>query len=185
MIKFLYSSEKTNSFRPTPWHWSTDKFPAFRGAGARYSVFQPVAHGYAPVFEGKTPTSDGYGCPTEAIDNQPSKLIKTAKGTDLVVSCSENEDEKLMLLSLRGGFRGGYSRIEVVGGEIISQRGGNMHCCPTEHIVVRLTDPNGFVFAETGRRCSTGLVEIFSWDGYKTMPTEEFEVWQEMVLATA
>ena len=56
-----------------------------------------------------------------------------------------------------------------------------MHCCPTAHLVVRITDPKGYVFAETGRRCSTGLVEIFAWDGrYNTMPTEEFEVWQEM-----
>lgn len=181
MLKFMYSSEKTNSFRPTPWHWSTDPFPAYRGAGARYSVFQPVAFGYTPKFVGEEPTTDGYRCPTVSIeDHQFSKLVKTQKGTLLLVTCQQDQDEKLMLLTLRGGFRGGYSRIEVVGGEILSRRGGNIHCCPTEHLVVRLTDPQGYVFAETGRRCSTGLVEVFSWeDGYRTLPTEEFEVWRE------
>lgn len=184
MIKIMYSSEKTNSFRPTPWHWSSDPFPAFRGAGARYSVFQPVANGYKPKFDSKEPTTDGYGCPTHALDNQPSKIIKTQKGTLLVVPCSQEQDEKLMLLALRGGFRGSYSRVEGVNAEILMQRGGNIHCCPTEHLVVRLTDPKGYVFAETGRRCGTGLVEIFSWEeGYRTMPTEEFEVWRETVLA--
>ena len=181
MLKLMYSSEKTNSFRPTPWHWSTENFPAYRGAGARYRVFQPVSNTYEPKFDKVAPTNDGYRCPTVAIDNQPSKIVKTQKGTQLLVSCPQEQDEKLMLLTLRGGFRGGYKRIEVVGGEILSQQGGNMHCCPTEHLVVRITDPKGYVFAETGRRCSSGLVEIFSWEsGYQTMPTEEFETWREM-----
>lgn len=180
MVRLMYSSEKTNSFRPVPWHWSTDKFPAFRGSGARYSVFQAVGNGYVPKFDGKVPSSDGYVCSTDALDNQPSKIVKTQKGTLLVVSCSQEQDEKLMLITLRGGFRGGYSRIEGVNAEILMRRGGNIHCCPTEHMVVRLTNPIGYVFAETGRRCATGLVEIFSWEqGYVTLPTEEFEVWRQ------
>ena len=108
-----------------------------------------------------------------------SKLIKTQKGTLLVVPCLKDQDEKLILVTLRGGFRGNYSRVEAVGVEILSNKSGNMHCCPTGHLIVRLTDPKGYVFAETGRRCGTGLVEVFSWDGYKTMPIEEFKVWQE------
>lgn len=175
----MYSNEKTNSFRPTPWHWSATPFPAFRGAGARYAVFQPVGNGYTPKFDGKVPSSDGYTCPSVAVDNQPSKLVKTPKGTNLLVSCSQEQDEGLLLLALRGGFRGYYSRTEGINAEILMQRGGNLHCCPTEHLVVRLTNPKGYVFAETGRRCGAGLVEIFSWEGYKTMPTEEFEVWRE------
>lgn len=179
MIKLIYSNEKTNSFRPTPWHWSGNPFPAYRGEGARYSVFQPVAAGYTPQFDGEAPSTDGYRCPRVSVDNQPCKLIKTQKGTLLLVGCSQEQDEKLMLLTLRGGFRGGYSRIEAISAEILTQRGGNIHCCPTEHMLVKLGDNNGFVFAETGRRGSHGLVEIFSWDGYQTMPTEEFEVWRE------
>lgn len=180
MIKILYSSEKTNSFRPTPWNWSIDPFPAFRGAGARYSAFQPVANGYKPKFDGKEPLADGYSCPNVSVDNQQTKLVKTLKGTLLIVSCPKEEDEKLMLITLRGGFRGNYSRIETVGAEILSKKDGNMHCCPTGHLVVRLIDPKGYLFAETGRRGGTGLVEVFSWDGYRTMPTEEFNVWQEI-----
>ena len=176
MIKLIYSCEKTNAFRPTPWHWSEKPFPAYRGAGARYTAFQPVANGYIPNLNNSF-TANG-SCIT--IDKQFSKLIKTKKGTLLLVPCSREQDEKLMFLTLRGGFRGYYSRIEAVGTEILFQRGGNKHCCPTEHLVVRLTSSKGYVFAETGRRCGTGLVEIFSWDSYQTMPTEEFEIWREI-----
>lgn len=178
MIKFIYSSEKTNSFRPTPWNWSTDPFPAFRGSGARYSVFQFIGNGYIPRLEEKD-MNNGHGCPRVLCDEQFTKLFKTQKGTNLIIPCSEQEDQKILLLTLRGGFRGYYSRIEPVGAEILMKRGGNIHCCPTEHLVVRLANEHGYVFAETGRRCGTGLVEIFSWNGYHTMPTEEFEVWKD------
>lgn len=179
-IKFLYSSEKTNSFRPVPWHWSLDGFPAYRGAGARYGAFLAVGNGYTPRFAGNSPTGDGYNSPATAFDLTPTKLIRTfEKQTLLLVPTDAKEDEQIMLITLRGGFRGSYSRVEVVGGEILFNRSGNIHCCPTAHVVVRLAHPNGYVFAETGRRCSVGLVEVFSWDGYKTFPTEEFEVWRE------
>ncbi len=177
-VMFGYSLEKTNSFRPVPWHWSADPFPAFRGAGARHRGFLAVAREYAPVFEKAPPSADGYRCPQTALDIVRTKLVRTKeKDTLLLVPCSLEQDERIMLIALRGGFRGGYSRIQVAGGEILTQQSSNMHCCPTAHLIVRLTDPNGYVFAETGRRSAVGLVEIFSWGGYKTMPTEEFEVW--------
>ena len=181
MLKLMYSSEKTNSFRPVPWYWSIDPFPAYRGAGARYHAFQPVGKEYAPKFGERLPSQDGYSCPSVGVDDQPSKLIKTPRGTLLIVSCPTGEDEKLMLITLRGGFRGYYSRVETAGAEILFDKSGNIHCCPTAHLVVRLTAPQGYVFAETGRRCGTGLVEIFSWEGYRTMPADEFESWREML----
>jgi hypothetical protein len=179
MIKIMYSSEKSNSFRPTPWHWSLDKFPAFRGAGARYTAFQPTSRGYKPRWEGEPPSSDGYRCPRVAVDTNYCKVIKTQKGTQLIIPCSKEQDEKIMLLTLRGGFRGSYGRVEAVDAETLFQRGGNIHGVHTIHMVVRLLKPTGYVVAETGRRSSTGTTEIFSWDGYQTMRTEEFEVWQE------
>lgn len=48
MIQLMYSNEKTNSFRPTPWHFSQTPFPAYRGAGARYNAFQSVSKDYTP-----------------------------------------------------------------------------------------------------------------------------------------
>jgi len=177
-IKFLYSSEKTNSFRPVPWHWSGSPFPAYRGEGARHRGFLAVAREYTPSFVDAAPTADGYNCSRLGFDPTATKLIRTReKNTLLLVTCSPEQDEQIMMVTLRGGFRGDYSRVKVRGGEILVQNSSNKHCCPTAHLIVRLTHPNGFVFAETGRRCSTGLVEIFSWDGYKTMPTEEFETW--------
>ena len=82
-----------------------------------------------------------------------------------------------MLITLQSGFRGGFSRVEAVGAEILSQNSSGGHCVVTGHLVVRLTHPNGFIYSETGRRCSNGTVEVFSWHDYKTMPTAEFEEW--------
>jgi len=155
-IKFHYSSEKTNSYRPAPWQWSTEKFPAYRGNGWRHRGFLAVAKDYVPTF----------GSERSGFDSTPTKLIKTqAKGTLLLVPCSPEQDEQIMLITLRGGFRGGYSRIEAVGCEVLFQQTSGGHCVVTGHMIVRLTHPNGYVFAETGRRCSVGLVEDFSWDG--------------------
>jgi len=177
-IKFLYSSEKTNSWRPEPWHWSTEKFPAYRGNGWRHRSFLAVVKDYAPQFASDpSPAYTSYVSQV-GFDPTASKLVKTqAKGTLLLVPCSPEQDEQVMLITLRGGFRGGYSRIEGKGVEILAQDTSGGHCVVTGHMIVRLTHPNGFVYAETGRRSSYGLVEIFSWDGYKTMPTEEFEAW--------
>lgn len=170
-IMLFYSTEKTNSFRPTPWGWSKEPFPAFRGEGARHRGFLAARHEYQPDFLlPRTPTFHGF-------DPNSTKLTKSEKGTLLVSPCAAYQDEQIMLLTLRGGFRGGYSRIIPVGAEVLFTAGSDMHCVPVRHLVVRLTHPNGFVYAETGRRCSTGLVEIFSWNGIVEMSTEEFNVW--------
>lgn len=179
MIKLLYSSEKTNSFRPTPWHWSNDPFEAYRGSGARYSAFQAVAKDYKPNFDNGEPSSDGYSCPRESTDSSLSKIIVTKKGTNLLVPATEKDNEKIMLCTLRGGFRGHYSRIKTVNAEVLFDKAASKHCLETHHMVVRLTKEDGFLYAETGRRCGTGTVEIFSWNGYRTMPTDEFEAWIE------
>lgn len=170
-LKNFYSREKTNSFRPTPWAWTEKPFPAFRGEGARHRGFLAARWEYRPDFQ-LPPTKTFLG-----FDPNPSKLTKSAKGAFLVTPCALHEDEQIMLVTLRGGFRGAYSRIIGVGAEILCCEESNMHCCPTAHLVIRLTHPNGFVYAETGRRSGTGLVEIFSWSGIVEMPTEEFEVW--------
>lgn len=182
-VKFLYSDEKTNSFRPEPWHFSGSPFPAYRGAGARYSAFLAVARDYAPAFAGAAPSADGYSCPQVSFDTAPSRLITTRVGQKLLlVPCAPELDELTLLLTLRGGFRGWYSRVVAVGAEILLDRNSeprNISFCPTRHLIVRLTHPNGYVFAETGRRRGTGLVEVFSWQGYHTFTTEEFETWKE------
>lgn len=180
MLKFYYASEKTNSFRPTPWHLSEDPFPAYRGSGARYKVFQPFASAYKPEWDDKYPKNEAYSSSgLKAFDKSFSKLITTKKGTKLLLPCQESEDEKLMFCTLRGGFRGSFSRIEVVNGEILEKKSGNIHCCPTAHVIVRLKE-NGYLFTETGRRRSVGLIEKYSWEEYTSMPTAEFEAWQEL-----
>lgn len=180
MLKIYYAKEKTNSWRPTPWNFSTSPFPAYRGEGQSHRAFLAVAKTYSPAFE--VPI-DGTYFPKEIFDTAVTKLIKTKeKGTLLLVPCPVKENEQILLVTLRGAFRGVYSRIEAVGCEIFFKDISSKHCVQTAHIIVRLTQPNGYLFAETGdrNRSSNGLVEVFSWDGYKTMPTQEFEAWREL-----
>lgn len=113
------------------------------------------------------------------VDTKCSKIITTAKGTLLVVPCQKEEDEKIMLITALSGFRGFFSNISAVACEIIYQRNAQKHCVETAHIVARIGS-GGYVWTETGRRGSSGDVEIFSWDSYQRMPKEEFLVWQEI-----
>lgn len=170
MIRFFYAEEKTNSYYPVPWNWSEDPFPAFRGEGQRYNAFLAVANGFKPWFN-----TFNLGSNT-AMSDDYCKIITTKKGTRLLVPCSRKDDEKILLITARGGFRGGIGKIEAVGGEILWQRGCAMHCTPVAHIIARITDPDGYVRTETGNRSSHGDTEIFSWKGgYFRMDTEEYE----------
>ena len=170
MIKTLKAIEKTNSYTPTPWAWSEDPFPAFRGAGQRYNAFLAVANGFKPWFSSfdladNTAMSDDY-----------CKVIKTKKGTTLLVPCSKDQDERIVLITALGDFRGFFGNVEAVGAEILWRNGSTMHCCPVEHIVARITDPDGYIWTETGRRCGYGDVEVYSWrGGYFRMDKPEYK----------
>ena len=170
MIKALYGSEKTNSYRPEPWNWSTDPFPAFRGAGQRYNAFLAVANGFTPWFSSFKLDDNTAMC------DDFCKIITTKKGTRLLVPCGKQDDERILLITARGGFRGGFGKIEAVGAEILWHNGSSMHCCPVEHIIARITEPDGYVRTETGRRCSSGYTEVYSWNGgYFGMNTVEYD----------
>lgn len=167
MLKKILAEEKTNSYRPEPWAWSEEPFPAFRGSGQRYSAFLAVAKGFKPTFGGfsNTETSDDF-----------SKIVTTAKGTRLLVPCGEKEDEKTLLITALGGFRGDFGRIEAIGAEILWEKSMTMHCAPVAHIIARITSPEGYILTESGRRTTRGYIEVFSWKGgYFGMPTEEYE----------
>ena len=186
MMKIMKAAEKTNSYRPSPWQYTLDPFAAWRGAGARHRGFLAVARDYAPRLEvplpwqghgyWKTHTA-GEGLPDVFADVSPTKVIKTAKGGLLLVPAAAGDDEKIGLVTLSGGFRGDYSRVKGIGADILDHRFSNVHCCPTAHLIVRFTQPAGYLLTETGRRCSTGDVELFSWAGIRRMPTEEYESW--------
>lgn len=169
MLKFLYGSEKTNSYRPEPWAWSEVPFPAFRGAGQRYNAFLAVAGGFIPWFNSFNLADN------KAMSDDFCKVINTKKGTCLLVPCGKQDDEKILLITARGGFRGGFGKIEAVGAEILWQNSSSMHCCPVAHIIARVTEPDGYVRTETGRRCCSGYTEVYSWKGgYFGMDTEEY-----------
>ncbi len=161
-----------------PWTWSKDPTPAYRGAGAWYTVFQATSKDYAPKYN-VNPITNKQNSSLVITDNQSSKLVKTKKGELLLVPCSCKEDEKLMFITLRGGFHGWYSRLVTVNAEIIYSREGNDHACPTKHLIVRIIGPQGYVLSETGQKSGSGIIEIFSWSkGYqqkKLNPNEKFK----------
>lgn len=187
MLKVMQAVEKTNSFRPNPWALTNEPFLAWRGEGARHRAFLPVARDYRARLEVPLQGAHREGwwvtydpqlpLPDVYADRSGSKVIKTAKGGLLLVPATAGDDERLALITLRGGFRGEYSRIEGIGADILEARRSNVHCCPTAHLVVRFTRNDGYVLTETGRRCSTGDVELFSWRGIRRLPTEEYEAW--------
>ena len=96
MIKTLYGSEKTNSYRPEPWNWSVNPFPAFRGAGQRYNAFLAVANGFTPWFNSFDLADN------KAMSDDYCKIITTKKGTRLLVPCGKNDDERILLIKSYG-----------------------------------------------------------------------------------
>ena len=91
------------------------------------------------------------------------------------------DDEILLLITMRGGFRGYFSRIDTVGDvTIFNNKSSNKHCCPVAHYSIRLNNPDSFIFSETGRRSGNGIVEIYSMDGYKKMTSEEFNAFLDL-----
>lgn len=172
MISFLYSCEKTNALRPMPWNVTNDPFPALRGQGAAHYAFFP--------FLGITPNTK-VDCSTVYLDEQFSKIITTVKGTKLLVPAAQNEDELLLFITFRGGFRGGFSnQLKTKGVEVISEKWSSKHCTPTGHGVYRLASKEDWLSIETGRRCSVGEVEIFGWNSYKHMKSVDFNTWLEL-----
>ena len=171
MIRFMYASEKTNSFRPMPWRFTNDPFPAIRGQGQRYSAFLAVARDFVPRLY------EQYVSDPRCLCVNHCKIITTKKGGLLLVPCAKEQDEQIMLITARGGFRGQFGCIKAHGAEILYERSMNMHCCPVAHIVARVKEPEGYVITETGRRCATGHIDVFSWKGgYFQMSSNEYEV---------
>lgn len=185
-LVITFSREYSNTWRPTPWHWSLDPFPAFRGEGARHGAFLPVARDYAPrwmapIPDAGVPTSAGWFLPRATApgpdqrrdvvdtsarvfaDASPSKVIRTAKGGLLLVPCAPDQDERILLVALRGGYCGGWGRIEAHAGEILDRRISTGNRVPTGHLVVRLHSPAGYLAAESGHRSSRGAVECHTW----------------------
>jgi len=188
MLKFLLSKSKTNSYFPTPWHLSTDPFPAFRGEGFRHTAFFPFHPSLKLEWDGWEPTDprkmhlfyQNYRqYHASAASLTPCRVIRTQKGTDLLVPATPEEDEKIVFITSQGGFRGSYSRIDVVNGDRLLLKRSGGKCVQTAHIVARLR-PGGYVVTETGRRKDTGIVEVFTWDGrIGPLSPEEFDTWAE------
>jgi hypothetical protein len=173
-IKLLVAKQKTAIYDPIPWRLTDYPFSAYRGDGDGYHVSLHVGHLYRPEFAGTS-----MGDLSQTFDVSSSRLMTTLqKKTLQIVPCDSNKDEKIMLITLRGGLDGTYSRIKAVGAEIVAQTVSYGGRCPTAHLIVRLRDSNGYVFAETGRRSGVGIVDFFSWDDCREFDTEAFKIYQ-------
>ena len=142
------TEELNNSFIPKGWKLSEEEpYRAYRAKNQNYKITLNI---------GK-----------EFDESKPSKIIKTKKGTTLLVNCPEKEDEKIMLLTLRGGFRAGFDMICLGEIEVImADRYCNMHCCPVQDLVIRFKDENSKLIMRTGNRTYFNYNKnvIVTWD---------------------
>ena len=171
MIKILFGgAEKTGSYRPESWKWTTYPFPAFRVVGQRYSALLAVANGFTPWLNSLDLANN------KAMSDDFCKIITTERGTRLLVPCTKADDERILLITASGGYRSSFREIEAIGAEILWQNGASTYYCPVKHIIARITEPNGYIRTETGRRRGSGYTEVYSWKGgYFGMYTEEYD----------
>ncbi len=188
MISFIYSDEKTNSYRPEPWNYTKTPFPALRWIWQSHNAFLATAQNYSPDFD-KPYSWASYWSPNVVIDKTLSKLIKTKeKWTNLIIPVNNiSEDEKILLLTLRWWFRWYYSKVQsILNWEIIDSKTSSKHCVEVRHIIARIKDEASYILAETGRRSWHGIVEIFWWDFYQSMTSDEYkwlvDIYQESSL---
>lgn len=148
MIILSRGLEFTNSYRPKEWELKVDGFRksnrqwlAYWGEQQDNKVMFPVATGFDP--------------------DKPSKCITTMKGTKMLVNCQQNQDEKILMAWIRGGFRGLAPIVVAIhDAEIIWVGEGNAkHCAPNYPIVFRIAGPEPVIYAEiNGRRMEGGQI---------------------------
>lgn len=159
MIRIKMTDEMTNSYIPEGWHLSTEPYQAYRAENQVSSVTLNLGNNFD--------------------SSKPSKIIKTKKGTILLINCSESEDEKIMLLTLRGGFRSGfeliYSGVEV----ILAGKYSDKQCCPVQCLVVKFENNDSKLIMKTGYRSymTYDKITVITWDKIfqdEGFPVEEF-----------
>lgn len=146
MIKIEMTEEMTNSYRPENWKLTEEPYRAYRAKNQVSSVILNLSNNFD--------------------SSKPSKIIKTRKGTLLLVNCSDDEDEKIMLLTVRGGFRSGfeliYSGVEVV----LAGQYSEKHCCPVQNLVVKFKDNDSKLIMRTGYRSFMNYdkITVITWE---------------------
>lgn len=159
MIKIEMTKELTNSYRPEGWSLTDEPYRAYRSKNQISSTTLNLGNNFDEF--------------------KPSKIIKTKKGTILLINCSESEDEKIMLLTLRGGFRSGfeliYSGVEV----ILAGKYSDKHCCPVQDLVIKFRNNDSKLIMKTGRRSymTYDKITVITWDKIfqdDGFPVEEF-----------
>ena len=157
----------------TPWHFCQEhKSRAIRGDGAKEAPYFRTKN-YVPEFEGGIrPNGDSAGCATYAYDMSYSKIVD-----GVLNPCNREQDEKIMLITMRGRWMEYIRNIDLVHVSEIMRFEGRLLGYPAVHMVVRLDDPMGYVSAELTRNENTVGVLTFDWKGSKRHTPEEFSNW--------
>lgn len=219
MINIITNEYRTNSYLCEPWRLTETPFKAYRASSHTYTAFLAVANDYnfAPKERKYNPDTDKmencgepifnkykntYNFPKNIMDSAPSKLITTKKGTRLLVPCSQEEDEKIALVTLQGAFRGSYqigpfygwwenwrkehkpeeAGIFVADGvEVVDIKEGNKHCVATVHAILRFTSEAGSLPIVGHGRREGDFVDLVKWNSkVSTIDKEEFKIMKEL-----
>ena len=111
MIHIYNAGNNTNSSSTAGWKITNDPFPAYRAFGTNHIAFMPFCNGFD--------------------ENKYSKIIKTQKGTKLIVNCTAEQDQAIYLTHLTGGFRGSFVKEYIHNVEIITMKDSYKHCNPS------------------------------------------------------
>ena len=132
MIEIINGLEFTNSYSPKEWELREE---SFRNGGKKFLAYwgeqQDCRRCCLPVV-------NGYD------QDKPSKVITTKKGGLLLVNCSKEQDEKILLVWIMGGFRGVANKYGLVKDMDIVWVGDgrDKHCAPNYPIIFRVTGEN-------------------------------------------
>lgn len=149
MIKIAITPEMTNSYVPEGWKLTDEPYKAYRAKNQEYSVTLNIAKDFD--------------------ETKPSKIIKTKKGIILLVNCPEKEDEKIMLLTLRGCSQAGFyflcNNIEVILADEYTPSFSDKNC-PVQDLVVRFNDDKSKLILRTGDKTYWHFNKsiIITWD---------------------
>jgi|LSQX01.1.fsa_nt_gb hypothetical protein len=173
-IKLLVAPLVDERDAAIPWKYCRSlKVNAFRTEGAEAEPFLPVDSGYEPSADFLKQINSGRCLRgVQAHDTAFSKIVNGQ-----LKPCSDSEDERIMLITMRGAWMQYLRNIDLVNVEPILQLESRILGYPAAHLVVRLDRADGYVSAELTTNQHVDNVLIFEWDGVKKITLEEFDNW--------
>lgn len=112
-----------------------------------------------------------------------SKISKTRAGNLILLPCTKEEDEQIMLITAMSSGRKGIHKVVPTDCEILYLKRGYKHCVETLHAIVR-AKKHGFIYIATNtekrNHATKDIIEVFDPKlGYKVILEEKFPSWAE------